>query len=437
MSRLPSLRRLGRFDVLVLTSLLWFLAKFLRYAFPPLFGSLQTVYGVSNATLGTAFTGFMLAYAAMQFPAGLLADRFGSVRVITAGALVAIGAALVVVVDSPFAVLVLAMVVMGAGTGVHKTVAVELLSRTYPARTGRALGIFDTFGTFGGVVAPAGVVLFAGLPGVFGAGWRTLFLVAAGCGLAATALFAVRTPTRLGSDAGDAAAERGDAGDAGAERGDAGDAAAGSANPDGGDAADGAALPDDIRRYAGLFRDRRFAAFVAVTILFSFTYNGLVAFLPLYLTAEAGVSEATAGALYSALFAVSLVQMVSGEASDRLGALPVIVAALSLSTASLLALLTLSGAVGALGIGAAVISLGLGSHAFRPVRGAYLMAIVPDSMAGGGFGAVRALLMGAGAISPAIVGYLSEAADFRVAFGLLGATLVAATALAALLWIFD
>ncbi|WP_256390588.1 MFS transporter [Natronoarchaeum rubrum] len=417
MSSFSNLRRLGRFDVLVLTSLLWFLAKFLRYAFPPLFGSLQTVYGVSNATLGTAFTGFMLAYAAMQFPAGLLADRFGSVRVITAGALVAIGAALLVVVDSPFVVLVFAMVVMGAGTGVHKTVAVELLSRTYPARTGRALGIFDTFGTFGGVVAPAAVVLFAGLPGVLGAGWRTLFLVAAGCGLAATGLFAVRTPHRLGGDAGDAAAE--------------------SANPDGGDAADGAALRADLRRYAALFRDRRFAAFVAVTILSSFTYNGLVAFLPLYLTAETGVSEATAGALYSALFAVSLVQMISGEASDRLGALPVIVAALSLSTASLLALLTLSGVAGALGIGAVVVSLGLGSHAFRPVRGAYLMSIVPESMAGGGFGAVRALLMGAGAISPAIVGFLSEAADFRIAFALLAGTLTAATALAALLWIFD
>jgi len=427
MSPFSNLRRLGRFDVLVLTSLLWFLAKFLRYAFPPLFGSLQTVYGVSNATLGTAFTGFMLAYAAMQFPAGLLADRFGSVRVITAGALVAIGAALLVVVDSPFVVLVLAMVVMGAGTGVHKTVAVELLSRTYPARTGRALGIFDTFGTFGGVVAPAAVVLFAGLPGVLGAGWRTLFLVAAGCGLAATALFAVRTPHRLGGDAGDAPAERGDAGDAAAE----------SANPDGGDAADGAALLDDLRRYAGLFRDRRFAAFVAVTILFSFTYNGLVAFLPLYLSAETGVSEATAGALYSALFAVSLVQMISGEASDRLGALPVIVAALSLSTASLLALLTLSGVAGALGIGAAVVSLGLGSHAFRPVRGAYLMSIVPESMAGGGFGAVRALLMGAGAISPAIVGFLSEAADFRVAFALLAASVAGATALALVLWLID
>jgi len=427
MHRIPDLRRLARFDVLLLTSLLWFLAKFLRYAFPPLFGSLQDVYGVSNATLGTAFTGFMLAYAAMQFPAGLLADRFGSVRVITAGALGAIGAALAVVADSPFAVLVLAMVVMGAGTGVHKTVAVELLSRTYPARTGRALGIFDTFGTFGGVVAPAAVVLFAGLPGVLGAGWRTLFLVAAGFGFAATALFALRTPTRLASDAGDAAAEPGDARDAAAE----------SATPDGRDAVEDAALLADLRRYAGLFRDRRFAAFVAVTILFSFTYNGLVAFLPLYLTAEAGVTEATANALYSALFAVSLVQLVSGEASDRLGALPVIVAALSLSTASLLALLTLSGVAGPLGIGSVVVALGLSSHAFRPVRGAYLMSIVPDSMAGGGFGAVRALLMGAGAISPAIVGYLSEAADFRVAFALLAGTLTAATALAALLWALD
>ena len=34
---MQSLRRLGRFDALLLTSLIWFLAKFVRYAFPPLF----------------------------------------------------------------------------------------------------------------------------------------------------------------------------------------------------------------------------------------------------------------------------------------------------------------------------------------------------------------------------------------------------------------
>ena len=80
-----TLRRFARFDALVVTALVWFLGKFLRYAFPPLFETIGTTYGVSRTVLGTAFTGLMLVYAAMQFPSGLLADRLGAVRVITAG----------------------------------------------------------------------------------------------------------------------------------------------------------------------------------------------------------------------------------------------------------------------------------------------------------------------------------------------------------------
>jgi MFS family permease len=406
-----SLRRLGRFDVLVLTSALWFLAKFLRYAFPPLFDSLRDAFGVSNATLGTAFTGFMLAYAAMQFPSGLLADRFGSVRVIAAGVLVTVGAAFTLLADWPFVVLVAAMVVMGASTGIHKTVAVRLLSRTYPARTGRVLGVFDTFGTFGGVAAPTAVVVFVALPGVFGAGWRSIFLVAGLFGLAAVALFVDRAPARFG-DEGLRDGPR-------APESTADDAPAG------------------LRQYAALFRDRRFAAFVAVTILFSFAYNGMVAFLPLFLTEVASLSAAAASGVYSALFAASFVQLLSGEASDRLGEIPVIVAALALAAAALLALLALSGRAPAVVVGATVVCLGLGAHGFRPVRGAYLMSMVPDSIAGGGFGAVRALLMGAGALAPAVVGYLSDAAGFAAAFQLLAGSLVAATVLAGGLWALD
>ena len=413
MSRLSTVRGLGRFDVLVLTSALWFLAKFLRYAFPPLFEPLQSAFDVSNATLGAAFTGFMLAYAAMQFPAGLLADRLGSVRVIAGGALVTVGAALALLADWSFAVLVAAMVVMGVGTGVHKTVAVRLLSRTYPGRTGRVLGFFDTFGTFGGVAAPTAVVVFAALPGVLGAGWRSLFLAAGLFGLAAVALFVVRAPARVGGD--------------GDPDGDVQSGGAGESRPD-------ADAPAGLRRYAALFRDRRFALFVAVTILFSFTYNGTVAFLPLFLRAEAGLSAATAGAVYSALFAASLVQLASGEASDRFGTRPVIVAALALATAALLALLALAGSVSPVAIGATVVCMGLGAHSFRPVRGAYMMSVLPPSIAGGGLGAVRALLMGAGAVAPAVVGYLSDAVGFGAAFRLLAGSLVAATALATLLW---
>lgn len=136
MSVRETAQRITHYDVLLLAATIWFLGKFLRYAFPPLFDSFQMSYGVSNAVLGASYTGFMLVYAAMQFPSGVLADRFGSVIVVTTGALVAGVAALILVVDSPFLVLVVAMLIMGAGTGAHKTVAVRLLSRAYPARTG-------------------------------------------------------------------------------------------------------------------------------------------------------------------------------------------------------------------------------------------------------------------------------------------------------------
>ncbi len=406
MSRLERVEnRIGgvtRYDALALTAALWFLGKFVRYAFPPLFDRLAAVYDVTPGVLGTAFTGFMLVYAAMQFPSGAVADRLGSVTVVTAGAVVAAAGALVVAVDAPLAVLVAAMLLMGAGTGTLKTVGVRLLARAYPSRTGRALGLFDTAGTFGGVAAPAAVVAAVGTAGVFGAGWRTVFLAAGVAGLACAAAFVLRVPRRL-PDA------------------PAGDDAGGF----------------DLRTYLELFREPRFAAFVAVTVLFAVAYNGAVAFLPLYLDVAAGLDGATANLLYGLLFVVSVAQLVTGEAGDRLGALPLVAATLALATAGLVALVALAPTASPLLVGGAVVALGLGAHGYRPVRGAYLMGVFPDAVAGGGLGAVRTLLMGAGALAPAAVGLLSEVVGFRVAFGLLAASLAAGTVLAAALVVYE
>lgn len=406
-------RAAGRFagyDALVLTAAIWFLAKFLRYAFPPLFDSFQASYGVSDAALGTAFSGLMLVYAAMQFPSGVLADRLGSVTVITAGAVVAAAAAIALVVESSFLVLVGAMLVIGAGTGAHKTVAVRLLSRVYPARTGRALGVLDTFGAFSGVVAPAAVVGIASLALGPIAGWRLLFLLTGFVGLGLAATFRARVPRRLADES------------TGIDSGDR-------SGSDGGGAG--------VAQYASLFRDWRFSTFALVTVLFSFTYNGLVAFAPRYLTVAAGLSTATAGLLYSGLFLASLVQLVTGNLSDRVGRLPIIVATLGLASVALVAFVSLTGTSGPIVLGGLLVAVGIGSHGFRPVRGAYLMAAIPDDVAGGGLGVVRTLLMGAGAIAPAIVGTLSETAGFRAAFWLLASTIVGATALSCLLWVLE
>ena len=427
---------LARFDVLALTAAIWFLGKFLRYAFPPLFEPFQATYGVSNAEVGAAFTGFMLVYAAMQFPSGALADRLGSVRVVVAGAALAAVGALAVAVGSVagaaagFGVLVATMLVMGGGTGAHKTVAIRLLARVYPARTGRALGAFDTVGTFGGVVAPIAVVAFTTglLSGLPGDPWRWLFFSAGLVGVALAVAFLRRVPGRLEAEHVEAAPDGAEAADA-----DSGDAVA-----DERSVGEKTGSNPGFRRYVTLFSDLRLAAFVAVTLLFSFAYNGLVAFLPLYLTREAGLAAATAGGLYSLLFLVSFVQLFSGEASDRAGQLPVIVAALSLATVGVLALvlLPIGGTPGgALGVAVAVAVGGLGMHGFRPVRGSYLMLVLPDDIAGGALGVVRTGLMGAGAVAPVIIGIISDGVGFSPAFGLLAAAMATAATIAAALWL--
>ena len=393
--------RIGHFDAIVLTSALWFLAKFVRFAFPPLFEQLAGVYDVSAAVLGTAFSGLLLVYAAMQFPSGLLADRFSSVAVIGAGGALAAVGALALAVDSPLIVLVGAMLTIGAGTGPVKTVGIRVLSRTYPERTGRALGVFDTFGTFGGAAAPATVVLFASVPGLVGAGWRTTFLVAGLVGVVTTVAFVARVPQRLPD-----------------------------AETNGTD--DGAAIP--LREYGALFREWRFSVFVLVTTLFSFAYNATLAFLPLYFTRVVGLDSTTASLLFSVLFAVSVVQLLTGEISDRTGTLPLVALTVGLATAGLGAILLLTDA---LALGGAVVCLGLGAHGYRPVRGAYLMSVIPTSVAGGSLGAVRTIQMVAGAASPALVGVLSETAGLRPAFGVLTAALLVATGLSVLLWLFD
>lgn len=395
---------LRRYDAVALTALVWFLGKFLRYAFPPLFGQFEAFYGVSRTALGAVFTGLMLVYAAMQFPSGFIADRSGSVGIITAGGVVTGLGALALVVNTPFVVLAGAMLLVGAGTGTYKTVAIELLSRIYPSETGRVLGVFDTVGSMAGVAAPAAVVAATSLPGVFGAPWRTLFLAGGFAALLAAFAFLIRVPRHLG-DQSTTAGE--------------------------------SAETPRLREYITLFRRPKFSTFVIVTILFSFAYNGIVAFLPLFLADAGGLPSVTANLLFSTLFAVSLIQLVTGEASDRIGVLPLLAGTLIVATVGLAGLVLMSGSVRAVGLGISVIVLGAGAHGYRPVRGAYLVSVLPESIAKGSLGVVRTLLVAAGAVGPAAVGYLSETSGFRVAFGLLTAVLGLATALTVLLWVID
>jgi len=70
-------------------------------------------------------------------------------------------------------------------------------------------------------------------------------------------------------------------------------------------------------------------------------------------------------------------------------------------------------------LGVAIVGFGLGSQGFRPIWRAYLVELMPESVAGGGLDIVRALYMAFGDV----VGIVSDRASFETLFGLLLALL--------------
>ena len=398
------------YTTLILASLLWFLGKFVRYAYPPLFETLQTNYGISNAIIGMVYTGLLTVYALLQFPSGVIADRIGSVQVIVAGGVLASVGSLLMVFNAPLFVLVIAMLLIGAGTGVHKTVSVQVLSVVYANKTGRTLGVFDTFGSYGGVGASFVVTAFLVVPPILesivallpGEAWRGVFLFSGVAGLLLAGGFGIYVPKQLNNKSG-------------------------TVESDEESEQDDTPTPK-IRDYLKQLTKPRFFMFLLAATMFSFTYNGAVAFLPLYLSEGLGLQNTVANLLYSSVFAVSVVQIVTGDISDRLGRLPIMTSMLGLSGMALLVSTFLQGKSIVL-IGAIIVSFAVGTHGFRPVRGVYLVEILPDRIVSGGFGIVRTILMVAGAISPPIVGYIADLSNFRVAFGFLSISMLSGAAL--------
>lgn len=387
-------RRTIEYRLIILVSLIWFMVQFVRYVFPPLFETLQVTYGVSNTETGLLFTLLMLGYSTVQLPAGVLGDRFGEPRVIVGGVAVAALATFGAFLAPTFTLLTLAAILIGIGTGVHKTVAIPYLSKEYPERTGLALGVMDTIGQFGGIAAP--VVVVALLASVFH--WRMVFALIAVAGLTFGLLFWLSsTASNSGSDSDS---------DPGSENGE--DANGDDTNP-------------GLQAYLAIFADRKLALFLVVTTFFTFAWNGIASFFPLFLISEKGISSDTAGLAYSLLFAASISQTITGDTSDRFGRLRIALLLYSLMIVGLSLILLVESFVLILAL---TVVMGIGLHGFRPVRDSYLMDLIPSAVGGGTLGIVRTVMTVIGALAPAIVGYLSDTIGFVFAFTVLIVVLI-------------
>lgn len=377
-------------QILILCSLGWFLAQSGRLVLPALALPIQETLAIGNAEFGVAISVMWAVYALLQFPGGLAGDDLGYKTVLVASSTITGLGFLVITVTTTYALFLVATSLVGVGVGLF-----FIASRTYPsvlygAKKGRALGIANAAGDAGGVLAPLGATAVVGLA----VAWQTGFvgfavafvLLAVGFHATVTSTYHVATP-RVADATTKALTEISKPG-----------------------------VPLTIAAYS----------------LYALTWQGSVAFIPLYMYQAKGLSYELGGLMLSLFFLMGVfVKPLAGWLSDRIGRRVLTVGSL-FGAGCFLGLLALV-ATGGWPVAALVGLFGAALMVFPPVTQAYLIdAFAPESV-GSAFGLTRTVYVFIGSLGPTIVGVSSEVLSFDHAFAGLAAGLVASAVVLGLL----
>ncbi|MFW6435768.1 MAG: MFS transporter [Halovenus sp.] len=366
----------GRGWVLLAVSVGWALTIGARIVYPALLPAIRAEFGFGYTTAGVLVGLVWAAYGALQLPGGILADTTSHRTALVVGTvLTAVG--IVAVVGAPlFGLLVLATVVMGAGTGIYGPSRVAVLSNTYPDNGSTAIGVSQAAGNLGNAILPVA----AGVLTVY-AGWRAgLGYLVVGLAVSALALWmAVPVPSPTGQST--------------------------------------ATVRELLARTRTALRSRPVYYGTGLLLLLMFVYQSLTGFLPTYFVDEKGLSPETAATLYGGFFAAAVVfQLGAGPLADRFGIQRVV----ALSAAASLpgfALVLVADGLGVLVAGTVLLGCLLGC--FPPAH-AYTVGVVPSPIQGTGYGAIRTVYIGCGAAGPVVTGVVAEFVSFPVAVGGLG-----------------
>lgn len=364
----------GRGWILVFIAGGWLVVLGTRFVFPALLPPIRAEFEITNTTAGLMITGIWVAYAVMQFPAGVLSDRIGERDILLAGVLVASLSLGFIIASPTFGVFLLGAVLFGVGSGLFGPPRIIALSNVFPARDSTAIAVTFAAGSIGsaGLPAAAGVIT-----GWFG--WRAGFLAAIPLFVVALVGIWRYVPRRTTT----------------ASR-----------------AAEGSARHTMRRLRAAVTDPVIVRAWIAVSISL-FIFQGLTAFLPTYLVEMKGFSTAMAAVVFGLFFVGgATAQPIAGAAADAFGQARVLVAIAGFGVVPLVALPFTTGVV-PLVIVAVLLSIQLG---LGPINEAYIAAALPDDVKGSGYGLIRTVHMGLGATGAVVIGVLADFGWFDEAF---------------------
>jgi MFS family permease len=344
-----------------------------RLAISPVVPLVLVAFETTKSEVGLALTGMWAVYALVQFPSGVLADRFGERPLVLVGlGGAAVGTGLLALAPS-LPLFGLFALVLGAATGLFFAPISSLLSRLFESRGG-ALGVLTAGGGVAGVAFPA-------VGGVVGArfGWRAAIALGAAVALPVV-LVSARTLPRLSP-----------------------------ANPE-----RSLRTLVDLKPIGTLLARPGVTFSLLLAVVTTFTFQAFSSFFPTFLVEFRGLSTGEAGLAFGTAFAISAVaKPVAGRLSDVTSRDHLIATSVGLTGVGLLVLLFAPGVTGLVG---GTVLIGTGVSWAGPLQ-ARVMDQFSDDERGFGFGLVRTSYMLLAAPGSAVVGALTDTGGWVLGYG--------------------
>lgn len=352
----------------------------------PLLPMIRTHFILDYTQSGWLISAFSLAYGIGQLPAGWLADRIGPRLLITMGICGVAVAGFSIGLSSTYVMMILLLILMGLlGGGYHPSAPPLIASSIEPNNLGRALGVHIIGGSASYFLSP---LIAVGIAAVWG--WRSPFIFMA----VPTMIFGIVFYRLLDKPVGVY-----------------------------GKNSDTIRNNGDVQPAAGGYRH-----LVVVIILSTFASAILVStisFIPLLLVDNFGVGEKTAAALLSLIYSGGLwAAPVGGYLSDRIGKIPIILAACFLA-GPIIYLFNLF----PYGIGTWILllSLGICLSVRMPVVESYIIGKTLERNRSTILGIYYFSAMESGGLLTPVMGNLIDRFGFSPSFSMAGAILFSVT----------
>lgn len=361
--------------VLYLCTLAFFVTMNGRLAISPVVPEITAEFDISNTVIGAALTGMWLTYALVQFPSGILADRFGERAII----LLSIGGTgfmtLVLIISPSISLFFVSTILIGAAAGLHYSVATTLLTHTF-TNLGTAIGIHNAGGPAAGLVTPI-IVSWIGIR----YGWRPAIGTTAIIAFTIFILFLRGIEPTEPRNPNNSVFEYLDIG----------------------------------YIYRILYR-KQIIFTTIIAIISDFTWQALASFLPTFLIQYRGYSTTIAGTLFAAYFVFQgVLQVLVGAIADRIGRDFAILICMG---SGIIGFILLIGVSGFSAVVAGIIFLGL-SMGWGAAVFPRFMDHLSSTEQNIGFGLVRSVYLIIAASGSLVVGLLADTFGWGFSFGFL------------------